>query len=134
MTEPPTTTDIGEFARRHIGPADADLAEMLGVVGAASMEDLIDRAVPAVIRGNQDHDLPGPLTETESLDRLAELADRNEVFTSMIGMGYSGTILPSVIRRNLLGEPRLVQRIHPVSAGDLAGPARGIAQLPDDGY
>jgi len=106
-----TTTDIGEFAHRHIGPADADLAEMLAVVGSASMDDLIDRAVPDVIRGNQDHDhagLPttaGPLTETESLDRLAELADRNEVFTSMIGMGYSGTILPSVIRRNLLENP-----------------------------
>ena len=94
-----------DFAARHIGPAPADLTEMLATVGAASMEELIDQAVPDVIRSNQDHDLPGPLTETEALDRLRELADRNEVFTSMIGMGYSGTILPSVIRRNLLENP-----------------------------
>jgi glycine dehydrogenase len=78
---------------------------MLAVVGVASMDELIDRAVPEVIRSSQGHDLPGPLTETETLDRLRRLADDNEVFTSLIGMGYSGTITPSVIRRNLLESP-----------------------------
>jgi glycine dehydrogenase len=102
MAEP---TDIGDFAHRHIGPTEADLTGMLAVVGVATMDELIDRAVPDVIRSKQDHDLPGPLTETETLARLRELAARNEVFTSMIGMGYSGTILPSVIRRNLLENP-----------------------------
>jgi len=103
MTEP--TTEIGDFAHRHIGPAPAELADMLAVVGVASMDELIDRAVPDVIRSDRDHDLPGPLTETETLDRLRRLADDNEVFTSLIGMGYSGTITPSVIRRNLLENP-----------------------------
>ncbi len=102
MAEP---NDIGDFAHRHIGPAEADLTEMLAVVGVVTMDELIDRAVPDVIRSKQDHDLPGPLTETETLARLRELAARNEVFTSMIGMGYYGTILPSVIRRNLLESP-----------------------------
>jgi glycine dehydrogenase len=102
MAEP---NDIGDFAHRHIGPAEADLTEMLAVVGVVTMDELIDRAVPDVIRSKQDHDLPGPLTETETLARLRELAARNEVFTSMIGMGYYGTILPSVIRRNLLENP-----------------------------
>jgi glycine dehydrogenase len=103
MTEP--TTEIGDFAHRHIGPAATDLADMLAVVGVGSMNELIDRAVPEVIRSSQEHDLPGPLTETETLDRLRRLADDNEVFTSLIGMGYSGTITPSVIRRNLLENP-----------------------------
>jgi glycine dehydrogenase len=102
MAEP---TDIGDFAHRHIGPTEADLTEMLAAVGVATMDELIDRAVPEVIRSKQDHDLPGPLTETETLARLRELAAGNEVFTSMIGMGYYGTILPSVIQRNLLENP-----------------------------
>ena len=107
MTEP-TTEDrsrSGEFAHRHLGPSKSDLSDMLEVVGAASMEDLINRAVPEVIRIEQDHDLPGPLTETEALDQLRQLADQNQVFTSLIGMGYHGTILPAVIRRNLLENP-----------------------------
>ncbi len=107
MTEPTTEdrTRSGEFAHRHLGPASSDLSDMLEVVGVASMEDLINRAVPEVIRIEQDHDLPGPLTETEALDHLRRLADQNQVFTSLIGMGYYGTILPAVIRRNLLENP-----------------------------
>jgi glycine dehydrogenase len=101
----PIDAPIGDFAHRHIGPTEADLTEMLSAVGVATMDELIDRAVPEVIRSKQDHDLPGPLTETETLARLRELADKNAVFTSMIGMGYYGTILPSVIRRNLLENP-----------------------------
>ena len=107
MTEPTTEERSrgGEFAHRHLGPAPSDLPDMLDVVGVASMEELIDRAVPEVIRSEQGHDLPGPLTETEALDQLRRLADQNQVFTSLIGMGYYGTILPAVIRRNLLENP-----------------------------
>jgi glycine dehydrogenase len=105
MTEPITGTGVGDFAHRHIGPHPADVEAMLEVVGVGSMDELIDRAVPDTIRSKQEHDLPGPLTETETLDRLRRLAERNEVFTSMIGMGYYGTILPSVIQRNLLENP-----------------------------
>jgi glycine dehydrogenase len=92
----------GDFLRRHIGPSSIDMAEMLDTVGAASMDDLIDRAVPPQIRVERDHDLPGPMAEHEAVARLRMLADRNERFTSLIGMGYTGTILPAVIQRNVL--------------------------------
>jgi glycine dehydrogenase len=92
----------GDFLRRHIGPSSIDIAEMLDTVGAASVDDLIDRAVPPQIRVERDHDLPGPMAEHEAVARLRMLADRNERFTSLIGMGYTGTILPAVIQRNVL--------------------------------
>ena len=92
----------GDFLRRHIGPSSIDMAEMLDTVGASSMDDLIDRAVPPQIRVERDHDLPGPMAEHEAVARLRTLADRNERFTSLIGMGYTGTILPAVIQRNVL--------------------------------
>jgi len=92
----------GDFLSRHIGPSSVDTAEMLTAVGAASMADLIERAVPAPIRIERDHDLPGPMSEHEAIARLRALADRNERYTSLIGMGYTGTILPAVIQRNVL--------------------------------
>ncbi len=92
----------GDFLSRHIGPSNTDMAEMLVAVGAASMDDLIDRAVPAQIRVEREHDLPGPMAEHEAVARLRMLADRNERYTSLIGMGYTGTILPAVIQRNVL--------------------------------
>ncbi|MFV9672982.1 MAG: aminomethyl-transferring glycine dehydrogenase [Acidimicrobiia bacterium] len=92
----------GDFLFRHIGPSTTDVAEMLEAVGAASMDDLIDRAVPPQIRTKHEHDLPGPMAEHEAVARLRMLADRNERYTSLIGMGYTGTILPAVIQRNVL--------------------------------
>ena len=92
----------GDFLARHIGPSSADMTEMLTAVGATSMDDLIDRAVPAQIRTEREHDLPGPMAEHDAVARLRMLADRNERYTSLIGMGYTGTILPAVIQRNVL--------------------------------
>ncbi len=93
------------FERRHIGPSDTDLPEMLDAVGADSLGDLIDRAVPGPIRVDRPRDLPGPMSEVEVTARLRSLADRNERYTSLIGMGYTGTILPAVIQRNVLENP-----------------------------
>jgi glycine dehydrogenase len=95
----------GEFARRHIGPSPDDLPVMLATVGASSLDALLERAVPEGIRLTDPLDLPAGRTETEVLDRLAELAGRNEVFTSLIGLGYHGTVTPPVILRNLLENP-----------------------------
>ncbi len=94
-----------EFIGRHIGPRDSDIREMLGELGLGSMDELIDRAVPGVIRTDDQPDVPGPMSETEALERLERIAGQNEVYKSLIGMGYYGTVLPSVIRRNLLENP-----------------------------
>jgi len=93
------------FSTRHLGTSDADRAEMLAVVGAATIDDLIDRAVPASIRMAKPLELPTAHSEREVLTRLRAMADQNEVFTSLIGLGYHGTITPPVIQRNVLENP-----------------------------
>jgi glycine dehydrogenase len=94
-----------DFWSRHIGPSIADLPEMLDVVGATSIEDLIDRAVPPAIRIDHEHEVPGPMSEREVTARLRMLANQNERYTSLIGMGYADTIVPQVIQRNVLENP-----------------------------
>ena len=94
-----------EFVGRHIGPDDADTAHMLEVVGARDLDDLIVRAVPAAIRTAVTTPLPDGCTETEATRLLRDRADRIEVLTSLIGMGYYDTITPAVIRRNVLENP-----------------------------
>ncbi len=93
------------FAPRHIGPTDEQQAKMLAVVGYGSLAELIDSAVPTSIRSTQPLDLPAAATEPEVIDALHSLADRNEVATSMIGLGYYDTVTPPVIRRSVLENP-----------------------------
>ncbi len=93
------------FIRRHIGPDDAETAAMLKQVGAKSLDDFIDKVVPKRIRAKRPLDLKKAMPERTALSYLREAASRNEVFTSMIGMGYYGTITPKVILRNLLENP-----------------------------
>ncbi|WP_422388704.1 aminomethyl-transferring glycine dehydrogenase [Afipia carboxidovorans] len=94
-----------DFARRHIGPSARDVASMLETVGAPSLDALIDEALPAAIRLNRPLDLPPPASEADALTHMRELAAQNQIFTSLIGQGYSGTILPTVILRNILENP-----------------------------
>ena len=94
-----------DFWSRHLGPSIGDLPEMLDVVGAASIDDLINRAVPPAIRIDHVHSVPGPMSEPEVIARLRMLADRNERYISFIGMGYADTIVPRVIQRNVLEHP-----------------------------
>src|ERR1700755_432664 len=98
--EPATT-----FARRHIGPSPRDIDAMLETVGAKNLKALMSETLPASIRQQQPLDLGEPLSETEALAHMADLAAQNQVFTSLIGQGYSGTILPPVIQRNILESP-----------------------------
>jgi len=100
-----TTDPNAEFLGRHLGPRDADIEHMLDRIGFDTLDDLIDVAVPHVIRSEGPLDLDGPRTERVVLARLRELADKNQVFVSMIGMGYYDTITPSVIQRNVLENP-----------------------------
>jgi glycine dehydrogenase len=94
-----------DFARRHIGPGPQELKEMLAAVNVDSLEELVAQTVPASIRQAQPLDFGPALSETAALQRMRELANQNQVFTSLIGMGYHGTILPGVIQRNILENP-----------------------------
>ncbi|SCL36479.1 glycine dehydrogenase (decarboxylating) alpha subunit [Micromonospora nigra] len=94
-----------QFADRHIGPAPADEARMLEAVGYASIDELMDAAIPEVIRWHGTLDLPDPVSEHDALAELRALAARNTVAVSMIGLGYHGTHTPAVIRRNVLENP-----------------------------
>ncbi|MDP9116095.1 MAG: aminomethyl-transferring glycine dehydrogenase [Actinomycetota bacterium] len=94
------------FAHRHIGVcAGADEQHMLDVIGYPTMDDLLADAVPASIREKLALALPSAATEVEAAAELRDLADRNHVLTSMIGLGYYDTITPAVIRRNVLENP-----------------------------
>ncbi|WP_407194445.1 aminomethyl-transferring glycine dehydrogenase [Bradyrhizobium sp. STM 3566] len=93
------------FVRRHIGPSVRDVTAMLETVGAKSVDALMAETLPASIRQASPLDLGKPLSETEAIAHMAELAAQNQVFTSLIGQGYSGTILPAVIQRNILENP-----------------------------
>ena len=92
------------FVGRHIGPSEADIVEMLRVVGAASLADLVDRAVPAAIRAPAP-DLPPAVDEAGVLAELRALAAQNIGKKSLIGQGYYGTHTPPVILRNVLENP-----------------------------
>jgi glycine cleavage system P protein (glycine dehydrogenase) len=97
--------DHERFQSRHIGPDEAERDEMLAVVGAASMDALMDEAIPRRIRLDRPLDLPDGQSEYEFLRNLRAVAARNQVLRSFIGLGYYGTITPSVILRNVLENP-----------------------------
>ncbi len=93
------------FISRHIGPNDIETREMLRTVGSANLDDFIAKVVPARIRSKKPLDLAPAMAERTALSYLREAAERNQVFTSMIGMGYYGTVTPKVILRNILENP-----------------------------
>ncbi len=95
----------GDFIPRHIGPRPWQIAEMLAAIGADTLDQLIDRIVPAKIRTERPLGLPERRGEREALSHLRKMAGRNQVFTSMIGMGYYGTIIPKVILRRVFENP-----------------------------
>ncbi|MBV8320014.1 MAG: aminomethyl-transferring glycine dehydrogenase, partial [Hyphomicrobiales bacterium] len=97
--------DPSDFSRRHIGPSPADMREMLSTIGAANIGELISQTVPGAIRQAVPLALPAGISETDALQKLRIIADKNKIFTSLIGQGYYGTILPPVIQRNVLENP-----------------------------
>jgi len=94
-----------EFVRRHIGPSDADMSVMLHRLGVSTTADLSAQTMPASIVDADALGLPGAVREHEAVARLREIAGRNRRVTSLIGMGYCGTITPPVIARNVLENP-----------------------------
>ncbi|MGA8045565.1 MAG: aminomethyl-transferring glycine dehydrogenase [Dermatophilaceae bacterium] len=105
MTRSVPSRPVSAFADRHIGPRDEDLAVMLERVGHASLDALTDAAVPARIADRPHLTIEAAASEHAVLDELRSFARDNRVTTSMIGMGYYGTILPPVIQRNVLESP-----------------------------
>lgn len=93
------------FALRHIGPRRSDLSEMLKTVGVDSMEQLIFETVPDDIRLKKELNLDPALSEHEYLEHINELAAKNNVFKTYIGLGYNQSISPPVIQRNILENP-----------------------------
>jgi glycine dehydrogenase len=97
--------DPNAFLRRHLGPDAAEQQAMLDSLGLGSRIELIEQTVPPGIRFNRALDLPPALDEQAALAKLRGYAEQNQVWTSLIGMGYHGTLTPTVILRNVLENP-----------------------------
>lgn len=140
---------IDSFADRHLGPSDAEVRQMLDLIGAESLDELSDQTVPADIRLERLPDLPGPLREFDALRRLEAIALKNRIHRSFIGCGYHNTATPAAIRRNILENPGWYTQYTPYQAeiaqgrlealmnfqtmvADLAGLALANASLLDE--
>jgi glycine dehydrogenase len=95
----------GNFISRHIGPSPQQTQEMLAELGLKELDDIIERAIPADILIQEPLKLTETISERAVINHLRRMRERNKVFTSMIGMGYYDTIMPAVIRRNVLENP-----------------------------
>ncbi|MGO1973832.1 MAG: aminomethyl-transferring glycine dehydrogenase [Propionibacteriaceae bacterium] len=100
-----TQDQTAPFVHRHIGPQADERDAMLKALGLSDLEALADGSMPSKIRMDGPLQLPGALTEAESLARLRDLAGQNNACVPMIGLGYHGTVTPAVIRRNVLEDP-----------------------------
>lgn len=113
---PALTPRFDQFADRHLGPSTTETEEMLATVGASSLEELIDQTVPENIRVRESLNVAPAISEYHYLQHLQEIAKRNRVFRSFMGMGYYGTITPSVIQRNLFSNPGWYTQYTPYQA------------------
>ena len=104
------------FSRRHIGPTSKQIQDMLSELGLSKIDDLIDKVVPKNILDSAPLNTSKPLKEVEALKRLTDLATKNHMFSTFIGMGYFGTILPGVIQRNILENPGWYTQYTPYQA------------------
>jgi glycine dehydrogenase len=93
------------FVERHVGPNEEELQEMLEQVGHHSLDSLIDATVPEAIRSDDKLNLPEPASEFEVLRTFREIALKNRVAKSYIGLGYHACVTPPVIQRNILEKP-----------------------------
>lgn len=108
MSNTPSLSQLHQpdaFLARHLGPDDAEQRAMLDTLGVASRDDLIVQTVPPAIRLNRPLDLPTALDEQGALAKLKGYAQQNQLWTSLIGTGYYGTLTPTVILRNVLENP-----------------------------
>ncbi len=107
---------VDTFPRRHIGPSEEDVREMLAFLGRDSLDALVEETIPAGIRLRRPLDLPAPLGESAALAELRKRAEKNRVFRSFLGMGYHGCLTPGVIQRNVLENPGWYTQYTPYQA------------------
>ena len=93
------------FVLRHVGPSESEVNEMVKTIGVSSVDELIDKTIPADIRLAKNLNLPKAMSEYEYMTHIQELATKNKLFKNYIGLGYHPTILPGVIQRNILENP-----------------------------
>ena len=93
------------FERRHIGPSDEEVNEMLSLIKANSIEELIDQTIPESIRNKEQMKLDPPMSESDYLAHLKKISSLNKVYKTYIGLGYNRSYLPAVIQRNILENP-----------------------------
>jgi glycine dehydrogenase len=105
-----------KFVNRHIGPGENEIEEMLKVVGAEDLDQLINQTIPPSIRLKDKLSLNNPLTEYWFLEKLKKIARKNKVYKSYIGMGYYNTTMPAVIQRNILENPGWYTQYTPYQA------------------
>lgn len=116
MATPDFLSPTDTFIHRHLGPTDADVAEMLATLGLQSLEELSDATVPADIRVRKELDLPLHRGEQAVLEDIRSLAAANQVYRSLIGMGYHDCVTPGVIQRNIFENPSWYTQYTPYQA------------------
>jgi len=109
-------TEQNQFSRRHIGPDHQEIKEMLSEVGSPSLDAFIESVVPAQLRTRRPLELPPAVSESDALNELKSIASRNQIYRSLIGMGYADTITPAVIQRNILENPGWYTQYTPYQA------------------
>lgn len=105
-----------KFVYRHLGPREEDITDMLKVIGVDSVEKLIHETVPQSIRLVEKLKIDPPISEYKFIEHLKELACRNKVYKSFIGLGYHPTHTPAVIQRNILENPGWYTQYTPYQA------------------
>ncbi|MCC6839987.1 MAG: aminomethyl-transferring glycine dehydrogenase [Flavobacteriales bacterium] len=93
------------YQARHIGPNAQETEAMLKVIGQPSLDALVERTLPDSIRTAEPHNIGAPLGENAQMEHMRTLGAKNKLFRSYIGLGYSGTITPAPIRRNIFENP-----------------------------
>ncbi len=96
---------LDDFKNRHIGPRDEETGIMLKKIGVESLDELIKKTIPNSILLDEPLRIPDGISEYEYFQKIKEIASKNKMFRSFIGIGYYGTILPAVIQRNILENP-----------------------------
>ena len=105
-----------KFVNRHLGPREEDITEMLKAIGVESVEKLIQETIPQSIRLTEKLEIDPPISEYKFIEHLKDLANRNKVYKSYIGLGYHQTHTPAVIQRSILENPGWYTQYTPYQA------------------